>query len=171
MDKEENAVVPTLEDDLIRSRIFTIRGVQVMLDRDLAELYGVSTGALNQAGRRNKSRFPERFIFQLNKEELDNLKSQSVISSSADASSARIFSTPWTWRGSTPNTTIRSWSRRRPASTTASSSSDVQRSSMSVYRSTTSARGASPSPQWTSPTSPTSWRRYDMEISRGRVGA
>ena len=47
MDKEENAVVPTLEDDSIKSRIFTIRGVQVMLDRDLAELYGVQTKVLN----------------------------------------------------------------------------------------------------------------------------
>ena len=67
--------------DAIRSRILTIRGVQVMLDRDLAELYGVPTGALNQAVKRNKSRFPKRFMFQLNKEETDNLKSQSVISS------------------------------------------------------------------------------------------
>ncbi len=50
MDKKENAVVPTFEDDSIRSRIFTIRGVQVMLDRDLAELYGVPTGRLNEQG-------------------------------------------------------------------------------------------------------------------------
>ena len=52
-----------------------------MLDRDLSGLYGVSTGALNQAVKRNKNRFPERFMFQLNKEETENLKSQSVISS------------------------------------------------------------------------------------------
>ena len=68
--------------DAIRSRILTIRGVQVILDRDLAELYGVTTGALNQAVKRNKNRFPERFMFQLTKEESENLKSQSVISSS-----------------------------------------------------------------------------------------
>ena len=67
--------------DAIRSRIFTTRGVQVMLDRDLSGLYGVSTGALNQAVKRNKNRFPERFMFQLNKEEAENLKSQSVIAS------------------------------------------------------------------------------------------
>ena len=67
--------------DAIRSRILTIRGVQVILDRDLAELYGVTTGALNQAVKRNKNRFPERFMFQLTKEESENLKSQSVISS------------------------------------------------------------------------------------------
>ena len=67
--------------DAIRSRILTIRGVQVMLDRDLAELYGVPTGALNQAVKRNLNRFPERFMFQLAKDEASDLKSQIVISS------------------------------------------------------------------------------------------
>ena len=75
------AVAELTTADAIRSKIFTIRGVQVMLDRDLSGLYGVSTGALNQAVKRNKNRFPERFMFQLNKEETENLKSQSVISS------------------------------------------------------------------------------------------
>ena len=68
--------------DAIRSRILTIRGVQVLLDRDLAALYGVTTGALNQAVKRNMNRFPERFMFQLDKTESEDLKSQSVISSS-----------------------------------------------------------------------------------------
>ena len=78
--------------DAIRSRILTIRGVQVMLDRDLAELYGVPTGALNQAVKRNKSRFPKRFMFRLNKEETDSLKSQLVISSlNGAADSAAIL--------------------------------------------------------------------------------
>ena len=45
-------------EDFIKSRIYTVRGVQVMLDRDLAGLYGVSTGALNQAVKRNSNRFP-----------------------------------------------------------------------------------------------------------------
>ena len=67
--------------DSIRSQILTIRGVQVMLDRDLALLYGVSTGALNQAVKRNQNRFPERFMFQLSKVEVENLKSQTVIAS------------------------------------------------------------------------------------------
>ena len=66
--------------DTIRSRILTIRGVQVMLDRDLAELYGVPTGALNQAVKRNIRRFPESFMFQLTKTEFENWKSQTVIS-------------------------------------------------------------------------------------------
>ena len=50
----------------IENRIRLIRGQKVMLDRDLAELYGVSTGALNQAVKRNKGRFPQDFMFQLN---------------------------------------------------------------------------------------------------------
>ena len=66
----------------IRSRILTIRGVQVMLDRDLAELYDVPTGALNQAVKRNAKRFPERFVFQLSEKEFANWKSQIVISNS-----------------------------------------------------------------------------------------
>ena len=49
----------------IESRIFTIRGKQVMLDRDLARLYNVQTRALNQAVKRNANRFPEQFMFQL----------------------------------------------------------------------------------------------------------
>ena len=73
--------------DAIRSRILTIRGIQVMLDRDLAELYGVTTGALNQAVKRNKSRFPERFMFRLVKSETELLKSQIVIANPMTARS------------------------------------------------------------------------------------
>jgi hypothetical protein len=64
----------------IESRIHLIRGKKVMLDRDLAELYGVETRTLNQAVQRNLNRFPSDFMFQLSKVELDNLKSQIVIS-------------------------------------------------------------------------------------------
>ena len=80
MKKEVNPIVTTLEDDAIRSRIFTIRGVQVMLDRDLAELYEVPTGRLNEQVKRNIRRFPESFMFQLSREELENWKSQFAIS-------------------------------------------------------------------------------------------
>ena len=73
MESKENAVVPTLEDDSIKSRIFTIRGVQVMLDRDLAELYGVQTKVLNQAVKRNSIRFPANFMFPLNDAEIQGL--------------------------------------------------------------------------------------------------
>ena len=60
----------------IRSRIYTIRGVQVMLDRDLAQLYNIETGALNRQVKRNIERFPDVFCFQLSQQELDGLKCQ-----------------------------------------------------------------------------------------------
>ena len=62
----------------IQDKIFTIRGVQVILDRDLAALYQVETKVLNQAVKRNIQRFPQNFRFQLTKEELENLRSQNV---------------------------------------------------------------------------------------------
>ena len=65
----------------IQSMIRVIRGQQVMLDRDLSLLYGVETRVLNQAVRRNIERFPDDFIFQLSKEDIENLKSHFVISS------------------------------------------------------------------------------------------
>jgi hypothetical protein len=67
----------------IETRIFTIRGMQVMLDRDLAELYGVNTMRLNEQVRRNIERFPESFCFQLTKEEMAIWISQFAISKSA----------------------------------------------------------------------------------------
>ena len=74
----ELAIQELSNTDLIRSRIFTIRGVQIMFDRDLAELYGVATKALNQAVKRNIERFPERYMFQLNKDDVANMRSQIV---------------------------------------------------------------------------------------------
>lgn len=62
--------------DAIQSRIFTIRGVQVMLDRDLAFFYGVETKRINEQIKRNPNRFPEDFVFQLTKEEWECLRSQ-----------------------------------------------------------------------------------------------
>ena len=67
---------------LIQSKIYEIRGQKVMLDRDLAELYGVETRTLNQAVKRNKERFPIDFMFQLTNEELEFWKSQIVMSNS-----------------------------------------------------------------------------------------
>ena len=58
-------------DILIKNKIHTIRGVQVMLDSDLAELYSVEVKVLNQAVKRNKERFPEDFMFQLTEFELE----------------------------------------------------------------------------------------------------
>ena len=66
---------------IIQNRICEIRGHKVMLDFDLAELYEVETKVLNQAVKRNSDRFPEDFIFRLDKQEFVNLKSQIVTSS------------------------------------------------------------------------------------------
>ena len=76
-DNTELSLIPM---EHIAGRIYVIRGVKVMLDRDLAELYGVETRTLNQAVRRNIDRFPEDFMFQLTSEEMENWISQFVIS-------------------------------------------------------------------------------------------
>lgn len=60
----------------IRNLIYTVRGTQVMLDSDLARLYGVETKALNRAAKRNEGRFPEDFRFQLKRDEAENLRCQ-----------------------------------------------------------------------------------------------
>jgi hypothetical protein len=65
---------------LIERRIYLIRGKKVMIDFDLAELYGVTTKQLNQQVSRNRRRFPEDFIFRLTKEEAEALRSQFVTS-------------------------------------------------------------------------------------------
>ncbi|MEE3411457.1 MAG: ORF6N domain-containing protein [Treponema sp.] len=74
--------ISILEENSIRSKIHVIRGQQVMLDRDLAELYLVETKALNQAVKRNIERFPETFMFQLNNTEFENWRSHFVTSNS-----------------------------------------------------------------------------------------
>jgi hypothetical protein len=72
------ALVPA---ERIERSILSIRGHRVMIDSDLAKLYGVETRALVQAVQRNRERFPDDFMFQLTREEFDHLRSQSVISS------------------------------------------------------------------------------------------
>jgi len=67
--------------EYIRNCVYTIRGQQVMLDSDLADIYGYELKAMNQQVKRNIERFPEDFMFQLTKEEFENLKSQFVTSS------------------------------------------------------------------------------------------
>ncbi len=75
----QNAEVVTYV--VVENKILSVRGTQVILDRDLSELYGVETRTLNQAVTRNLERFPEEFRFQLTLEEFSNLKSQIVTSS------------------------------------------------------------------------------------------
>ena len=78
MSENENVI----SSERIVSKIYIIRNRKVMLDRDLAELYGVKTMVLNQAVKRNFKRFPGDFMFQLDKKEFENWKSQIVISKS-----------------------------------------------------------------------------------------
>ncbi|MBL0128995.1 MAG: ORF6N domain-containing protein [Flavobacteriales bacterium] len=75
---------PIISDEVVVSRIHTVRGCKVMLDRDLAELYGVPTKALKQAVRRNAERFPDDFMFEMSKEELEHWRSQIVTSNPGD---------------------------------------------------------------------------------------
>lgn len=76
-DSVETGVTP---QEAIQSKIFLIRGTRVMLDKDLAILYGVPTKSLNLAVKRNIKRFPEDFMFQLNKEENESLRFQNETS-------------------------------------------------------------------------------------------
>jgi len=69
-----------MELDLIQNRIHEIRGYRVMMDFDLAEMYGVDTRSLKQAVKRNESRFPSDFMFELTRTEWASLISQNVIS-------------------------------------------------------------------------------------------
>lgn len=78
MSKKEIKTIISAER--IENKIFLIRGRKVMIDRDLAELYGVETRVLNQAVKRNMERFPEDFMFQLDDKEMEIWKSQIVIS-------------------------------------------------------------------------------------------
>ena len=70
-----------LQNVVVDDKIFVIRGVQVMIDKDLAELYEVQTGRLNEQVKRNIERFDADFMYQLTQEEFDNLKSQNATSS------------------------------------------------------------------------------------------
>ena len=77
MDKNELM----LPDEIIMSKICLIRGRKVMLDRDLAEMYGVKTKRLKEAVRRNITRFPDDFMFELTENEFENLRTQFATSS------------------------------------------------------------------------------------------
>lgn len=78
--EEQSATETALTPAQAQGRIYTVRGQNVMVDSDLAELYGVTTGALNQAVKRNEERFPEDFMFALTADEAQRLISQTVIS-------------------------------------------------------------------------------------------
>ena len=84
MAEERNEVV-IVDERSLRDKIYVIRGQQVMLDFDLAEIYGYTVSAFNQQVKRNETRFPVDFMFKLAPEELpDSLKSQNVILNESD---------------------------------------------------------------------------------------
>ena len=79
---EETKELITTDD--IRSKVYIIRGQQVMLDKDLAEIYGYEVKKLNQQVKRNIERFPEDFMFRLSNSEIDSVRSQIVTSRKKD---------------------------------------------------------------------------------------
>ena len=81
-----------IPDELVMNKIYLVRAQKVMIDFDLAELYGVETRSLNQAVKRNDSRFPADFMFRLSKKEWESLRSQIVISSGESNSSQFVMS-------------------------------------------------------------------------------
>jgi hypothetical protein len=76
---DENIIM--LPDEIIMRKIYFVRGKEIMLDKDLAELYETETKVLKQAVRRNRDIFPEHFMFELTEKEFKNLRSQTVTSS------------------------------------------------------------------------------------------
>ncbi|WP_372933393.1 ORF6N domain-containing protein [Mariniphaga sediminis] len=81
MTEEKNEGI-MLSDEVVMTKIFVVRNQRVMIDRDLAELYGVETKRLKEAVRRNITRFPEDFMFEMTKEELQIWRSQFASSNS-----------------------------------------------------------------------------------------
>ena len=79
-----------IPSERIEKAIYLIRGEKVMLDRDLASLYGVETGALNHAVRRNLERFPADFMFQLTTEEVPNFEMSKLASGSEKVAVADV---------------------------------------------------------------------------------
>ena len=77
----ENQQISVIPDETVMSKIYFVRNEKVMLDSELAELYGVETRRLNEQVKRNIDRFPEDFMFQLTETEFENLKSQIATSS------------------------------------------------------------------------------------------
>ena len=101
-EKTEIAAVNPLVSTGVEKMILVIRDKQVLLDRDLATLYGVETRAINQAVKRNLERFPERNCFQLTELEFTNWKSQIVMSKGEDNLKSQIVTSSWGGRRKIP---------------------------------------------------------------------
>jgi len=79
---EDRKISKIFPDDVVLTKIYLIRDHKVMIDKDLAELYGIETKRLKEAVRRNRKRFPEDFMFEMSKEELENWRTQFATSNS-----------------------------------------------------------------------------------------
>jgi hypothetical protein len=90
-------------DDSIKTKIYTIRGMQVMLDSDLAELYGVESKRLNEQVKRNSDRFPPNFMFQLTEDEYQNLRFHFGTSSEDDSLRSQFATSSLVSQNVTPN--------------------------------------------------------------------
>lgn len=91
--------IPQISEEVIIEKIYILRGVKVMLDKDLAEMYGVPTARLNEAVKRNITRFPEDFMFQLSNEENKSLISQLAIPKIAGRGGSRKLPFAFTEQG------------------------------------------------------------------------
>ena len=89
----------TIPDEIITSKIYFIRGQKVMIDRDLAKLYNVETKQLKRQVRRNIERFPEDFMFEMNKEEFQDWRSQFGTSNPSDKMGLRYSPMVFTEQG------------------------------------------------------------------------
>ena len=90
MQKKRDEVMTPISPEDVDRIIYVIRGRRVMLDRDLAKLYGVSTSRLNEQVKRNMARFPDDFMFRLTPDEIENWKSQFATSNSAFKKGLRL---------------------------------------------------------------------------------
>lgn len=99
MAKAKKSIV--LADEVIMNKIYMVKGQKVMIDRDLAELYGVETKVLKQAVRRNAERFPKDFMFEMNKKEFEHWRSQNVTSNQGDRMGLRYAPFCFTEQGVT----------------------------------------------------------------------
>ena len=80
----------SIRDEVLISKIFLIREQKIMIDRDLAELYGVKAIRLREQVKRNKNRFPENFMFQLSEKEIEDMVSQNAIPSKLNSSANKL---------------------------------------------------------------------------------
>src|ERR1035437_6193414 len=95
----EKANIQIVPDEVVMSKIYLIRRQKVMIDRDLAELYGVETKQLKRQVKRNIKRFPSDFMFALNKKELENWRSQNGTSNFSDKMGLRYTPFVFTEQG------------------------------------------------------------------------